>query len=1135
MDLQVHTKYPFIQPVFAKQMLKSMRLTLILLFTSCMQVSAKDVSAQITLSERNTPLTEVIQKIQIQSGYDFVSTYEAIKEAGTVTVKVKKVSLQAALDACLKGKPLTYLIIGKTVVIRPQKKVSNITPQLETEVSGEMLSTIVEIKGRVTDENGNPLAGVSVTLKGSKDIGTATDENGNYSLALENADGILIFTAVGHATQEIKVNGRLVINVVLQTVTSTLEDVVLIGYGDQKRQDVTGAVGHLKIENTQLQNLPNPNVMDAVKGRMPGFDVGAVTNAGGNPSITIRGQNSIRASNTPLLVVDGVIFIGSLNEINPNDVASIDILKDAASAAIFGSRGNAGVIMITTKRGHIGEPNVNFRLTTGYETYTRRPKMRTGESFLQYRRDYMRLQNNKVDIPLDQLLLPKEMEAYNANHTVDWWDAVVKPGPFQDYQVNFSGGTKRFNYYVSGDYLDQRGVVFNDNFKKFIILSKLDAKITDWFEMGLNLSVINKNADGVAGDLEKATINGPYGFVHSTFSGYENWYERYPQSSSTTFSPFWRTLTYDEDRNQNYRSNSYLRFNAPWIKGLSYTFNYSLNRWEGHASQFNNEKTFVNTLVLTDLQNQTKYLVNANGYRNNSERTDWYLNHLINYNQIFGVHSIDVTLVAERQESKNRSMSLQANDFSSVGTTVLGVNALQLGDPTKRVISTGDSKLSQLAYLARINYGFRDKINLSGSIRKDGYSGFAEGNKYGVFKAVSGAYTISNEKFFKNNFVNYLKLRLSYGETGNPSIGAFATFPSIGTSLYLFGTDPVNTSYVNVLANKSLSWEKTGSYNLGLEFGILGDIIRGEVNYYGSKTSNLLLSRSIPSTNGFTRVNSNIGKVGNRGFELQINSRNIEQNGFKWTSNFNFWLNRNRIISLYGLDGNKDGKEDDDISNSWFIGKSLSAVYDYTFDGIVQESDTAFTRIYGDKPGDIKLKDLNGNNKIDPDDRTIVGYTKPNYTASFGNTISYKGFELYFLFFTIQGGGKNNWYIASNNYALNPATLYPQVANWLDKEYWMPEHPSNSIPKPNYVNKYGYRFTTGHSFIRLQDLSFGYNFNAKILKRTPLKNLKAYISAKNLATWTKWDGLDPETSTTYASVNGFPVFKIITLGISATF
>lgn len=992
-------------------------------------------------------------------------------------------------------------------------------------------------RGKVTDVQSRlPLAGATVSVL-NKSAATATDEAGSFSLPATPGDQLEV-RMVGYATQTILLGADVNLTVQLSVSASTMDDIVVVGYGTRKKKDLTGSIGTLKLENSPISLLPNINPLDALKGSITGFNVGVTTNAGGNPDIFIRGQNSIRASTYPLIVLDGVIYTGSFNEINPNDIATVDVLKDASATAIYGSQGSTGVVLITTKKGRSGKPVINARVTTGYQTYTRKPDMRSPEEFIQYRYDVQKMRGaSPSDLAIDRLLSAKEFQAYNEGHTIDWWKQVVSAAPFQDYQLNFSGGNDRFNFYVSGDYLNQKGIVYNDNFKKFTILSKIEAKITDWMKYGLTLSVASKNADGVAADLEKGTINAPYGYLYSTIPGYESWYERYPQGSTTTFNPFWRTQTYDEDRNQNYRSLNYVRLDAPWVKGLSYTFNYSLNRWEGHGAQFNNEKTFVNTMVENDLKDQTKFLTNANGNRSNSERTDWYMSHIVNYVKSINDHSFDVTLLSERQHIKNRSMTMSATDFSLAGTTVLGINSLELGDPTKRSINTGENELSKLAYLARVNYVYKSRYYLTASIRKDGNSVFADGGKYGVFRAVSAAYALSEEDFFRNNMkaFNFLKLRASYGETGNPSIGAYYTFPGVSTSNYLFGTTPVNTTYPNRFGNSALRWEKTRGLNFGLDFGVFKNLLSGTVDYYNSNTTDLLLSRAIPVMNGFVNVDDNIGKVHNWGLELSLTSQNIRSRDLSWSTGLNYWINRNRIVSLYGLDGDKDGKEDDDVANNWFIGKSLGAVYDLTFDGIVQQNDTTYMRTYKAKEGDIKFRDLNDDGKIDAKDRSVIGYTKPNYQLALSNTVRYKNVELYVMVGATIGGGKDNYYIASNQYAQNPNTLYATVANWLDNEYYMPEHPSNKIPRPDYNNQYGYKFTARHDFFRLQDLSLSYSLGEKVLAKTPLKNVKAYVAGKNLLTVTNWDGLDPETATNYASVNGFPVMKTVTLGLSVTF
>lgn len=1003
------------------------------------------------------------------------------------------------------------------------------------------------VVGKVTDSFGQALPGVTIVIKGTTQ-GTITNSDGEFIIQGIQDDAILVFSFIGMKSQEVLTGNQTVIDIQMQEDSIMMDEVVAIGYGTSKRKDLTGSIASVVLDGSPLELLPNVNILDALKGSMPGFDIGVATNAGGNPSINIRGQNSISASNTPLLVVDGVIYNGSLNEINPMDVASIDVLKDASSTAIYGSLAANGVILITTKRGKTEKPTVRANISGGFQSYTNRPDMLSPEGYIQLKKDKFLADNPGNTFDLNTSMAPYELEAYNANKTVDWFDVVTQLGVFQNYGVSVSGASDRSNYYLSGNFMDQEGIVVGDKFKKFTIIGKIESQITDWLRVGLTLNVINKNADGIAADLEKGTINGPYAYLYvhdrrPDIEGFENFthrMERYPQGQTTTFNPLWKTQEYNEDRNQNYRGNTFARINIPWVKGLNYTFNYSLNRWEGHSANFQDENMFVNTMNLNELIDASMHLVNANGYKSNQGRTDWYMNHLISYNLESGVHSIDATLLSERQGAKNFSTKLWTKDFSRTGSTALGVNSMELGNPANFNINTDLSELYQLAYMARINYVMKDRYYVSASIRKDGYSGYAEGHKYGIFRSGAIAWTASEEPYIKDNLsiLDNLKFRLSFGENGNPSVGAYATFPTMSSIDILIDNKTSKGLFPNKLANKNLDWEKTTALNFGVDFSLLKYRLNGTLDIYNSNTTDLLLPRAIPIFNGFTSVLDNIGKINNKGIEIKLTSNNIIRRDFSWSSNVNFWLNRNKIVSLYGMDADGDGVEDDDIANSRFIGKSLGAVYTYEINGIVQIDDIEYMSIYGGEPGDIKFKDLNNDGKIDPmDDRKVVGYTKPNYTMTLSNTLSYKNFELYFLFNYIAGGGNNNYYIGNNAYAHLPNALYGGGAgNWLNKEYWTPENPSNSVTRTNYNNSaFNYGFPKSREFVRLQDVSLSYKLPSRLLENYFISEMNVFVSGKNLLTFSSWEGLDPESGTTFAGVSSFPVFKIFTIGMNITF
>ncbi|HEU4610122.1 MAG TPA: SusC/RagA family TonB-linked outer membrane protein, partial [Chitinophagaceae bacterium] len=456
--------------------------------------------------------------------------------------------------------------------------------------AGNSFGQQITLHGKVVEEGTlSPLVGATVVVEG-KPGGTVTGAGGVFSIKASIGDKLSV-EHIGYATQVVPVTGAVQITVSLKVSVDAMNDVVVVGYGTQKKKDLTGAIASVKLDNSPLENLPNVNLLDALKGSMPGFDVGAVTAAGSNPSISIRGQNSISASNTPLIILDGAVFLGSFNELNPADIASVDVLKDASSTAIYGSLAANGVVLVTTKRGKTEKPTISLTATGGVQTYTNRPDMLSPEGYIQLRKDRFAADNPASVFDINTNLPPYELEAYNEGRTVDWFNEITRVAPFKNLTLSAAGATNRLNYYVSGNYMNQEGIVVGDQFHKYSMLGKLEARITDWLKTGFNFGFTDKNADGVAADFNLGTISSPYGYMYvhdrgSSSPGFENFpdqIERYPQGQTTTSNPLWRTQQYNEDRNQNYRSISFARIDVPWVKGLSYTFNYSINRWEGHS------------------------------------------------------------------------------------------------------------------------------------------------------------------------------------------------------------------------------------------------------------------------------------------------------------------------------------------------------------------------------------------------------------------------------------------------------------------------------------------------------------------------------------------------------------------------
>ncbi|GAB3655879.1 TonB-dependent receptor [Echinicola sediminis] len=1006
---------------------------------------------------------------------------------------------------------------------------------------GSITAQQLQIHGQVLDESSSGMPGVSILEKGSTN-GTVTDLDGKFSLAV-NKEASLIFSFIGYQTKEVKVVNQNELTISMDPNAMGLEEVVVIGYGTSQKKDLTGSITSLKLEDSPIQNVANVNALSALKGSLPGLSIGNPTGAGQQPNILIRGQNSLLASNSPLLVVDGVIYNGSLSEINPGDIASIDVLKDAGSAAVYGANSANGVIVVTTKKGNTGKPKFNFSTYTGTQFWTNKPDVLKGEDYLTFRKDVLRANGaSEADLNnLDYVLYPKEAEAYRSGKSIDWYDEIAQSGIMSNYQMSVSGGSEKMDYYISGSYLDQDGVVLGDKYNRANFLAKVNSEVNEWLSFGFDVRTGFEDRSGNAADFYMASAAGPFGYKNVTISGFEHQIERFPQSQTSVGSPLWSLQNHNLDKTNSYRGTGRISVKAPWVEGLSYDFRLNLGRSETFRENFVREFYYVNTLKEEELRNPQRYLNQANGNSSISKTDNWLINHLINYNRNFNnLHRLDVTLLAERQKRTSKGLSFSATDFSEAGTTVLGVNALELGVNSKRGGGTGLSELQQLAYMGRINYVYNDRYSASFTARRDGYSAFSANNKYGNFFSGGLAWTISEENFFKNTIgaVDYLKLRTTYGENGNPSIGAYSTLASIGVNSMIFGQQTMQTIYQSSLSNQTLSWETTTSFNFGLDFELFTSRLNGSVDYYISNTTDLLLNRRLPVTTGFSSVNTNLGKVHNKGLEIALNTVNVQSKDFRWNSAVTFFLNRNEIKSLYGIDSDGDGKEDDDRGNGWFIGKSLGAIYDYTFDGIVQESDTEYLEQYGGAPGDAKFKDISGpegvpDGKITPDDRSIIGYSKPNFNLNLANTFSYKNFELYFSFFYTAGGGKNNWYMANNLRAYVP--ILPTNFNWVDRPYWTPERPSTEVPRPTYGNPYGYQFWQDHSFLRLQDVSLSYSLDQKTLEKLgPITRAKFYISGKNLLTLSDWIGLDPENATTYYSY-GLPGMGSINIGANISF
>lgn len=1014
------------------------------------------------------------------------------------------------------------------------------------------LAVPITITGKVVDEKGETIIGASI--KSSAGGGAVTDGNGNFSLSTE-PNATLTVSYLGYVSQEIKINGRTKINVTLVPSPNQLNDVVVVGYGTQKRKDVTGAITTIKFEDGPKTSVPFINALEAIQGT-PGINVGPSTSAGAEPSIVVRGQNSINGSGRPLIVLDGAIFNGNINEINMNDVASYDILKDASAASIYGSRSQNGVVLITTKRGKSDKPMINFGTYYGVQNWTRVPKMKNPESFLQWRKDNMSIRGQDIS-DITKVLSPLELKAYNEGHTMDWLNEVTQYAPIQNYEISVSGKTDKLNYYFSGGFLDQKGVLYNDKFTKPNLMLKLENNITDWLTLGVTGFYSTRDYSGFSPNLYMATYMSPYSYKY--VEGMDI-LQRYPSGNTSLFSPYWGNPTnsqlpgyYDDDleKSGSLRGTGFLNVKVPFIKGLNFRFEGTGNKGNSRKAYFHHEFGEVNTLLPANIANPLQFLARANGYQTTSESDSWLINNLLTYTRSFGDHNVDFLFGYTRDFYRIKTLRFNASDFSKAGTTALGYEALHLGSVFTG--TTGLEEYANIGYITRLNYNYKQKYYATLNFRRDGYSAFGEGNKWGNFPGGSIAWAMSEENFMKGkSFVNYLKVRASLGRTGNQGIDPYSTLAYAEAGNTVFGSVTTPFSNPSTLGNSQFTWEKTTALNLGVDFQLFNSRLSGNIDLYKSNTTDQLLTQFLPIFTGYNSIRANLGEVQNKGIEITLNTVNIKSDkGFNWESGVSFWLNRNKIVHLTGLDVNKDGIEDDDVSNSLFIGKSLGAIYDYTVDGVVQSTDTDYMNKYRTPsggvlfvPGDLKIRDINNDGVIDQKDRSVIGYAKENFNFNISNTFSYKNFQLFFSINSIIGGGKNNFFMGTNLRGLNPGATLPTAANWLDLPYWMPDNENNKYPRPNYSNTYNYGFYQSRTFVRLQNASLSYNFPKPILDKLKVSNLKAYVSATNLFTLTGWTGLDPANGaqiggnggSSNASVNtSNPLMRTVSFGLNLGF
>ncbi|MFH6601881.1 SusC/RagA family TonB-linked outer membrane protein [Maribacter algicola] len=980
----------------------------------------------------------------------------------------------------------------------------------------EMQSTVT---GVVTDENGTPLPGASVLVKGTT-TGTTTDFDGNYTINVDS-NGTLVVSYIGYSSQEVAVNGRSSINISMVVDASQLEEVIVVGYGTQKKGEVTGSIETVDAE--QLSIVQVASTIDAIKGQIAGVDVQSTGGRPGQtPTVRIRGRRSISASNDPLYVVDGIPLIdgpNSMADINPDDIASMQVLKDAAATAVYGSRGANGVILVSTNRGRVGKTKITYSSRYGVTSATRLVDMMNGEEFAALKRESRRIGwNGTIPADTEVFLDPIELESLSLGRSTNWLDEVLSNGWQTNHQIGISGGSEKTTFSTSIGYFKEQGIISNQDFERFSGRVNVDHQINDIFKVGASFLVAKTEQNwGSNATMGEALANNPLGVPYDANGDLKF----LPTNDGIRTNPLNELVegAYIDERTQTrIFAPIYLDINI--MEGLKWTTTFGPDIRLGRRGTFSGSFTNTNrggpgrAGVINDIDF---------GYT---------LENLLTYNKALNDrHNIKVTLL----------QSIQKSRFERYQTDVTGIPYesqafYNLGSATNG--SVVQSRLTQWAlasFMGRINYDFDGKYLFQASLRADGSSRLAPGNQWKYFPGISAGWRMDQEDFLADTQVSEMKLRASYGEVGNTSVLPYQTAGRLSNSVYAFGEDSALGFGLNEIPNEDLTWEVSKTLDIGLDYGFFNNRLVGSFDWFRTNTVDLLLARSLPATSGYQNVLQNVGSTRTTGFEFSISGGIIDNdtNGFNWDVDLNISTYNEEITELALTDA--DGNPLDDVGNGWFIGEPIRVFYDYEKIGIWQANEEAAALAAENKvPGEIKLNDLNGDGVITPDDRKIIGNGVPDYYGGFNNKFSYKGFDLGVFFVYRMGHTVLSNFHGGNN------SLFGRYNN-LDVDYWTIDNPTNAYPRPNENQESPrdgstLRYFDG-SFLKLRNISLGYNLPTSIVDKLGMEKLRLSVSGQNLWFSSDYETFDPEISEDVTSLGSgvVPSTKQWSLSLNATF
>ena len=1104
--------------------LKIMKITIVLWFVAIMHVSAISFAQKISLNVKNAPLGNVLDQLSRQSGYNFIYDAKVIQSARPVSISVNNEAIEEVLQKCFRDQPFTYLVNGNTIVI---KRVDVIT------VAQQPVEIIVS--GTVTDEKGKPMTGVNVRVKGTNE-NVVTGEDGEYKMKVADGNGILVFSFVGYITQEVPINNHTTVNISLKIQSSSLNEVIVVGYGSQKKIDVTGSIASVSAKD--IESTPASNLVEALKGQAPGVDIqksNGNSNPGSTPSIVIRGTRSLGTGNGPLYIVDGIPYTDTyILDLNQDDVASVQILKDASSTAIYGARGANGVILITTKHGKIGAPTISFSTYAGPSSVLQKYDVFNGPEFGELRK-WAKYNGNPgkytgIDDPkflTDNSFDPISLANLKAGKTIDWQDLIFRSGFKTNNNLSVSGGTEKTKYAFSGGYYNEKGIFAGQDYQRYSFKISLDQQFGKYVKVGVSSlnSVSNINGGNInpmQQTLRESPLAGPYDAAGNLVA--------FPGGGSQVYNPLANTVPGAlVDNRQRFNTFITLYGEVQILPGLKYRFNGGIQYTPETYGNFYGKNTYQN-LGGTSTASNSSY-----NFR------DYTLENILTYDKSFGKSHITFTGLFSTEDDFKSSTTFSYNSILA--------DYIQYYNPTYGSNLSGSgsyNKFDYISYMGRLNYTYDDKYLLTLTMRSDGSSRLAPGNKYHVFPVASAGWNIAREDFLKdNNVFTDLKLRAGYGEVGNAAVNPYQTLGGLGSNSYNYGGTTVTGTYPNNIPNPLLTWEYTATLNLGLDFTLWKGRVSGSIDVYHEYTKNLLLPQSLPQSLGYTNsFFANVGKTENKGLEIGINANIIqpkEAGAFSWTLGGNITFNRNKITQL-------TSGVTRDIANSRFVGYSISSIYNYKRLGIWQNTaaDSAAARKLGltltgagSVIGTVKVADLNGDGKINSDDREIIGNRDPLFSGGFTNRFAYKNFD-FMIVCSYRVGGLLETQIYEGIQFAN--SLAGGDGN-LKINYWTPTNHQNYWPKPNsaasnpaFGDVLDY---VSASYLKIRSLNLGYTLPGNIAKRVAAKSVRIYSSLNDAFILfspyrgSLFHGIDPESAGTLGLFT--PPTKSFLVGLNVTF